>query len=218
MSMRELDMDAILDSLKKVQSRRVLPKEERPSQADAEAAVSTLLKWMGEDIEREGLIDTPKRVAKAYRELFAGYDQDPGEALGRRFEEVGGYDDMVLVKDIDFHSHCEHHLVPIIGKAHVAYLPDGCVLGLSKIARTVEIFARRLQTQENMTAQIAHTIDDALQPRGVAVMIEAEHMCMAMRGIKKQGSSTTTTCFTGAFHDESSEQTNFLNLLRMGKE
>ncbi len=215
--MRELEMDAILESLKKVESRKVLPKSQRPSQQEAEEAVKTLLKWMGEDVAREGLLDTPKRVAKAYRELFSGYDENPHDSLGRTFEEVGGYDDMVLVKDIDFHSHCEHHLVPIIGKAHVAYLPDGRVLGLSKIARTVEIFARRLQTQENMTAQIAHTIDDALQPRGVAVMIEAEHMCMAMRGIKKQGSTTTTTCFTGAFHDGHNEQTNFLNLLRLGR-
>jgi len=218
MSIRELDMDAILDSLKKIESRRILPVSERPDQAEAEDAVRTLLKWMGEDISREGLIDTPRRVVKSYRELFSGYDQDPGEVLGRTFEEVGGYDDMVLVRDISFHSHCEHHLVPILGKAHVAYLPDGCVVGLSKIARTVEIFARRLQTQENMTAQIAHTIHDALKPRGVAVMIEAEHMCMSMRGIKKQGSTTTTTCFTGAFHDQSGEQENFLNLLRMGKE
>ena len=140
------------------------------------------------------------------------------KCLGRTFEEVGGYDDMVLVRDIQFHSHCEHHMVPIIGKAHVAYLPDGCVLGLSKIARTVEIFARRLQTQENMTAQIAHTIDDALRPRGVAVMIEAEHMCMAMRGIRKQGSTTTTSSYTGSFHDNSGEQANFLALLRIGKE
>ena len=166
-------MDAILESLKKVELRKILSKEDRPSRKEAEDAVRTLLKWMGEDIEREGLLDTPTRVAKSYEELFSGYDQNTDDALGRTFEEVGGYDDMVLVRDIHFHSHCEHHMVPIIGKAHVAYLPDGCVLGLSKIARTVEIFARRLQTQENMTAQIAHTIDDSLRPRGVAVMIEA---------------------------------------------
>ncbi len=211
-------MDAILESLKKVESRKLLAKEERPSREEAEAAVSTLLKWIGEDVDREGLKDTPKRVAKAYLELFGGYDLNADEVLGRTFEEVGGYDDMVLVRDIPFHSHCEHHMVPIIGKAHVAYLPDGCVLGLSKIARTVEIFAKRLQTQENMTAQIAHTIDDALQPRGVAVMIEAEHMCMAMRGIKKQGSSTITSAFTGAFHDNPAEQQNFFSMLRLGRE
>ena len=210
-------MDAILKDLKNRSLRKTLKPADRPSQQEAEAAITTLLKWMGEDVEREGLLDTPKRVAKAYGELFSGYDQDPAEALGRTFEEVGGYDDMVLVKDITFHSHCEHHMVPIIGKAHVAYLPDGKVLGLSKIARTVEIFARRLQTQENMTAEIAHTIDDALNPRGVAVMIEAEHMCMAMRGIRKQGSTTTTTCFTGQFRNEPAEQVNFMTLLRMNR-
>ncbi|MGI9353381.1 MAG: GTP cyclohydrolase I FolE [Rhizobiaceae bacterium] len=211
-------MDAILESLKKVETRKILAKEDRPSSTEAEEAVKTLLKWIGEDVTREGLKDTPKRVAKAYLEMFGGYDLDADEVLGRTFEEVGGYDDMVLVRDIAFHSHCEHHMVPIIGKAHVAYLPDGCVLGLSKIARTVEIFAKRLQTQENMTAQIAHTIDDALHPRGVAVMIEAEHMCMAMRGIKKQGSSTITTAFTGGFHDSPAEQQNFFTMVKLGKE
>ena len=211
-------MDAILKSLEKSGGRKFLPKSKRPSQAEAENAVRTLLKWMGEDIEREGLLDTPSRVAKAYGELFSGYDEDPQDVLGRTFEEVGGYDDMVLVKDISFHSHCEHHMVPIIGKAHVAYLPDGKVLGLSKIARTVEIFARRLQTQENMTAQIAHAIDEVLQPRGVAVMIEAEHMCMAMRGIRQQGSTTTTSTFTGAFRDNPEEQVRFFTLARdMGR-
>ena len=211
-------MDAIIKDLKSRGSRKVLPKNERPSRAEAEEAVRTLLKWMGEDVTREGLVDTPSRVAKAYGELFSGYDQKPAEVLGRTFEEVGGYDDMVLVKDIDFHSHCEHHMVPIIGKAHVAYLPDGKVLGLSKIARTVDIFARRLQTQENMTAEIAYAIDEALAPRGVAVMIEAEHMCMAMRGIKKMGSTTTTTCFTGAFRNDPAEQVSFMTLLRMNRE
>lgn len=211
-------MDAIINSLKTGERRRLLDPDERPSQQEAEEAVRTLLRFMGEDIEREGLIDTPSRVAKAYGELFSGYNEDAREALGRTFEEVGGYDDMVLVKDIAFHSHCEHHMVPIIGKAHVAYLPDGKVLGLSKIARTVDIFARRLQTQENLTAQIAYTIDEVLAPRGVAVMIEAEHMCMAMRGIKKQGSTTTTTCFTGQFRDHPSEQVNFMTLLRMSRD
>jgi len=215
---REISMDAILESLKDVETRKILPKGERPSQEEAENAVRVLLKWIGEDVDREGLLDTPKRVAKAYRELFSGYDMDAETTLGRTFEEVGGYDDLVLVRDIPFHSHCEHHMVPIIGKAHVGYLPDGCVLGLSKIARTVDIFARRLQTQENLTAQIANTIDDALQPRGVAVMIEAEHMCMAMRGIKKQGSTTITSAFTGSFHDTPAEQQNFFSMLRVGRE
>lgn len=191
-----------------------LQTNQRPSAAEVEAAVGVLLRWTGDNPEREGLIDTPKRVAKAYREMFSGYEQDPAEELGRTFEEVEGYDDMVLIRDISFHSHCEHHMVPIIGKAHVAYLPDGKVVGLSKIARTVDIFAHRLQTQEAMTAQIAHVIQDVLQPRGVAVLIEAEHMCMAMRGIRKQGSTTLTTTFTGAFRDHPEEQARFMMMLR----
>lgn len=211
-------MDAILKSIKKSGDRQILDSKDRPNQEQAEEAVRTLLKWAGEDVNREGLLDTPARVANSYKELFAGYDQDPEEVLGRTFEEVGGYDDMVLVKDITFHSHCEHHMVPIIGKAHVAYLPDGKVLGLSKIARTVDIFASRLQTQENMTAQIAYTIDDTLKPRGVAIMIEAEHMCMAMRGIKKQGSTTTTTCFTGEFRNDPTQQVNFMTHLRFSRD
>ena len=186
----------------------------RPTRQEAEAAVRTLLLWTGDNPEREGLLDTPARVAKAYRELFSGYGEDPKEVLGRTFEEVAGYEDMVLVKDIPFHSHCEHHMVPIIGKAHVAYLPDGRVLGLSKIARVIEIFARRLQTQESMTAQVAHAIQDALQPRGVAVLVEAEHMCMAMRGIRKQGSTTLTTTFTGEYQEDPHEQMRFMTLIR----
>lgn len=210
-------MDAIAETIRKTDERKILPVEQRPSQKEAEDAVRVLMKWMGEDIEREGLIDTPKRVAKAYKEMFSGYDQDASTVLGRTFEEVGGYDDIVMIRDIQFFSHCEHHIVPIMGKAHVAYLPDGKVLGLSKIARTVDIFAKRLQTQENMTAEIAHTIDEALHPRGVAVMIEAEHMCMAMRGIKKLGSSTMTTAYTGAFKDTIEEQQNFMTMLRLNK-
>ncbi|MBB4195132.1 GTP cyclohydrolase I [Rhizobium aethiopicum] len=187
---------------------------ERPSQQEAEEAVRVLLRWAGDDPTREGLIETPARVAKAYRELFAGYDMAPEDVLGRTFEEVAGYDDMVLVKDIPFYSHCEHHMVPIIGKAHVAYMPDGRVLGLSKIARVVEIYGRRLQTQETMTAQIARAIDDTLNPRGVAVLIEAEHMCMAMRGVQKQGSTTLTTTFTGTFKTEPADQARFMSMVR----
>jgi GTP cyclohydrolase I len=212
--MGEHNMDAIIKKLKPSETRKVLPLSARPSREEAQAAVTTLLKWIGEDVEREGLRDTPARVVKAYGEMFDGYTQDPAKELGRTFEEAGGYDDMVLVKDIPFHSHCEHHMVPIIGKAHVAYLPDDRILGLSKIARVVDIFARRLQIQENITAQIAHTIDQALKPRGVAVLIEAEHMCMAMRGIRKQGSTTVTTCYTGDFQNDPNEQTSFLTLLR----
>lgn len=192
------------------------PAARRPTQAEAEAAVRTLLLWIGENPEREGLLDTPQRVAKAYREMFSGYERDPAEELGRTFEEVAGFDDMVIEKDVTFHSHCEHHMVPIIGKAHVGYLPDGKVVGLSKIARVVDIFAQRLQTQEAMTAQIAAAIQDVLNPRGVAVVIEAEHMCMAMRGIRKQGATTLTTTFTGAFRDNPEEQVRFMTLLRAG--
>jgi GTP cyclohydrolase I len=187
---------------------------DRPSQQEAEDAVRVLLRWAGDDPTREGLLDTPARVAKSYRELFAGYDMDPEDVLGRTFEEVAGYDDMVLVRDIPFYSHCEHHVVPIIGKAHIAYLPNGRVLGLSKIARVVEIFGRRLQTQEAMTAQIATAIDETLRPRGVAIMIEAEHMCMAMRGVQKQGSSTLTTRFTGSYKVDPAEQARFMMLVR----
>jgi GTP cyclohydrolase IA len=187
---------------------------ERPSQKEAEDAVRVLLRWAGDDPTREGLLDTPKRVANAYRELFAGYDMSPEDVLGRTFEEVSGYDDMVLVRDIPFFSHCEHHMVPITGKAHVAYLPNGRVLGLSKIARTVDIFARRLQTQEHLTAQIAAAIDEILKPRGVAVMIEAEHTCMSVRGVAKHGASTFTSRFTGMFRDNPAEQARFLSLVK----
>jgi len=202
-------MDAIVKNFPALSSA-----DGRPSQKEAEDAVRVLLRWAGDDPEREGLLDTPARVAKSYKELFSGYDLAAEDVLGRTFDEVGGYDDIVLVKDIPFFSHCEHHMVPIIGKAHVAYLPNGKVLGLSKIARVVEIYGRRLQTQETMTAQIAKAIDDTLQPRGVAVMIEAEHMCMAMRGVQKQGSTTLTTTFTGAFKSEPSEQARFMTMLR----
>ncbi|MGI9366694.1 MAG: GTP cyclohydrolase I FolE [Rhizobiaceae bacterium] len=206
-------MDQIVDkaSLNKVVDA-LAKGSARPTREEAEAAVRTLLLWSGDNPEREGLLDTPSRVVKAYAELFGGYDEDPAEVLGRTFEEVAGYDDMVVIKDIAFHSHCEHHMVPIIGKAHVGYVPDGRVLGLSKIARVVDIFARRLQTQESMTAQIAHSIQDALDPKGVAVMIEAEHMCMAMRGIRKQGSTTLTTTFTGSYKDDPQQQMHFMKL------
>jgi GTP cyclohydrolase I len=201
-------MDAVV---KKFREEDLSPK---PSKKEAEEAVRTLLRYIGENPDREGLRDTPARVVKSYREMFGGYDESIEEILGRTFEEVHGYDDIVMVRDIPFVSHCEHHMVPIIGKAHVAYLPDGKVLGLSKIARTVDVFARRLQTQESMTSQIAHAIDDTLQPRGVAVLLEAEHMCMAMRGIKKTGSSTITTTFTGNFKTDPREQARFMSILR----
>jgi GTP cyclohydrolase IA len=208
-------MDAVIKNFPRVDDTK-RAEINRPTQAEAEAAVRTLLLWTGDDPDREGLKDTPRRVAKAYREMFKGYGQDPAHELGRTFEEVAGYDDLVLIKDIPFHSHCEHHMVPIIGRAHVAYRPDGRVLGLSKIARVVDIFAHRLQTQEAMTAQIAGVIQDVLNPRGVAVMIEAEHMCMAMRGIRKQGSTTITSTFTGVFRDSPEEQVRFVTMVRDG--
>ncbi|MCV0396779.1 MAG: GTP cyclohydrolase I FolE [Rhizobiaceae bacterium] len=216
-------MDAIVKSLRPFKNdnddasplaRRDESPRERPSQSEVEEAVRTLLRWTGDDPDREGLIDTPRRVAAAYRELFGGYDRDPAEELGRTFEEVAGFDDLVIERDIHFHSHCEHHMVPIIGRAHVGYLPDGKVVGLSKIARVVDIFAHRLQTQEAMTAQIARAIQDGLNPRGVAVVIEAEHMCMAMRGIRKQGSTTLTSTFTGALRNSPEEQVRFMTLLK----
>jgi GTP cyclohydrolase I len=185
----------------------------RPSRDEAEAAVRTLIAWAGDDPTREGLIDTPRRVAKAYRELYAGYEQDAGEILKRTFKDVGGYDDIVLVKDIPFSSHCEHHMVPFVGKAHIAYLPHDGVVGLSKLARLVDVFARRLQTQENLTAQIIDALNESLNPRGAAVMLEAEHMCMSMRGIHAHGVATITHRFTGVFAEDRTEQDRFYALV-----
>ena len=210
-------MDAVVKKLMPRSAYMDKPVTKRPSQEEAEAAVRVLLRWTGDDPEREGLVETPQRVAKAFREMFSGYDMCPAEELGRTFEEVAGYDDLVIVRDIKFHSHCEHHMVPIIGRAHVGSMPDGKVVGLSKIARVVDIFAHRLQTQEAMTAQIAAVIQDVLNPRGVAVMLEAEHMCMAMRGIRKQGSTTLTSTFTGIFRDNPSEQIRFTTMVRAGQ-
>ncbi len=190
---------------------------DRPTREEAEAAVRTLIRWAGDDPQREGLHDTPKRVAKAFREFYSGYQDDPKEVLNKIFAEVEGYDDIVLVRDIPFYSHCEHHLVPFYGMTHIAYYPTKGVVGLSKLARLVEVYARRLQTQESMTAQIAAAMEEALEPRGVAVMIEAEHMCMSMRGVQKAGAMTLTTRFTGAFKDDPAEQVRFLTLVRHGK-
>ena len=185
----------------------------RPSEAEVEAAVRTLIAWAGDNPAREGLLETPQRVARAYRELFAGYGQDPAEILSRTFKEVGGYDDLVLVRDIPFSSHCEHHMVPFIGKAHIAYLPHDGVVGLSKLARLVEAYARRLQTQENLTAQIIDAINENLNPRGAAVMLESEHMCMTMRGVHAHGAMTITHRFTGVFAEERAEQDRFFALV-----
>ena len=186
----------------------------RPTREEAEAAVRTLIAWAGDNPDREGLLDTPRRVVKAYEELFAGYRQDASKHLARVFDDVDGYKDLVLVRDIPFISHCEHHIAPFIGRAHIAYYPRLGVVGLSKLARIVDTFARRLQTQEALSSQIVNAIDGALNTRGVAVMIEAEHTCMSMRGVKKDGVSTVTTQFTGVFRSQPNEQTRFLTLLR----
>jgi GTP cyclohydrolase I len=191
-----------------------LPVVPRPSRDEAEAAVRTLVAYVGDDPTREGLLDTPRRVVKAYDELFAGYRECPAEILDRTFSETGGYDDLVLVRDISFHSHCEHHMMPFFGKAHVAYVPVDQVVGLSKLGRLIEVYAHRLQTQEHLTSQIATAMDEILKPRGVAVMLEAEHMCMSVRGIQKAGASTVTTQFTGMFRDDPAEQVRFLTLVR----
>jgi GTP cyclohydrolase I len=185
----------------------------RPSRTEAEAAVRTLIAWAGDDPDREGLLETPARVADAFEEYFSGYRLDPIDVLSRTFEEAGGYDDLVMLRDIRVESHCEHHLAPFLGVAHVAYLPRGRILGLSKIARVVEIFAKRLQTQETLTAQIAGAIEDALKPRGVAVLIEAEHQCMSMRGVRQPGVKTITTRFTGALETDASYRDRFLQMV-----
>ena len=187
----------------------------RPDRAEAEAAVRTLLAYIGEDPTREGLHETPRRVVTAFDEFYAGYRQDPAEVLTRVFADVHGYDGMVVVRDISFVSHCEHHMVPFTGRAHIAYYPSGeGVVGLSKLARVVEIYAKRLQTQEAMTAQVLRALDLNLRPRGCAVMVEAEHMCMSLRGIRKHGVSTVTTQFTGCFKADPAEQVRFLSAVR----
>jgi GTP cyclohydrolase I len=184
------------------------------SRAQAEAAVETLLAYLGDDPGREGLLDTPARVTRAYAELFSGYGQDPADVLGVTFEEVGGYDEMVLVRDIPFVSHCEHHMAPFFGRAAIAYYPERGVVGLSKLARLVEIYARRLQTQETMTAQILRALDTHLTGNGAAVLVEAEHMCMSMRGVRKPGATTTTLLFSGRFRDDPAAQARFFTLAR----
>ena len=187
---------------------------ERPTREDAEAAVRTLIAWTGDNPDREGLRQTPKRVIRAFEELYSGYGEDPADILGVTFKDVGGYQDMVLVRDIPFYSHCEHHMVPFNGLAHIVYYPVYGVVGLSKLARLVDLYARRLQTQETMTAQISDALERYLGSRGVAVMVEAEHMCMSMRGVQKAGASTMTSRFTGVFRDDAAEREKSLNLVR----
>ena len=206
-----------MDDMVKKKPRKAPLKAARPSRAEAEAAVRTLIAWAGDDPSREGLVDTPRRVAKAYEELFAGYGEDPAIPLGRVFAEVKGFEDIVLVRDIPFTSHCEHHMMPFFGKAHIAYYPRGGVVGLSKLARIVDVFAKRLQTQEALSSQIIDAVEDALHTRGVAIMIEAEHTCMSMRGVKKSGASTVTTQFTGVFQTDREEARRFFDLLRSAR-
>lgn len=187
--------------------------EGRPTRAEAEAAVRTLLRWTGDDPDREGLIDTPARVVRAYEEFFAGYETDPVELLARSFEETDGYDEMVVLRDIRLESHCEHHVVPILGRAHIAYLPAGRVVGISKLARVLEVYAKRLQIQEKLTAQVANCINDVLKPKGVAVVIEAAHQCMTTRGIHKPGVTMVTSRMLGAFRDDASTRREFLAMI-----
>ena len=188
----------------------------RPSREEAEAAVEVLLRWAGDDPSREGLIDTPARVARAYEEFFRGYDEDPAALLARTFEEVEGYQDMVMLRNIEMQSHCEHHMVPISGRAHIAYMPNKRVVGISKLARVMDSFAMRLQTQETMTAQIANCIQDALEPQGVAILVDAQHQCMTTRGVKKPSVSMVTTQFTGVFQQDAALQERFYRHIKLG--
>ena len=193
----------------------LLKKEEnKPSRDEAEDAVRTLIKWTGDDPDREGLIETPKRVVKAFEEYFAGYYQDPKNILEKTFSETSNYQEFVMLKDIDFRSHCEHHLAPIIGKASIAYLPNECVVGISKLARIVDVFTKRLQTQETMTAEIANSIQLHLKPKGVAIYLSAEHHCMSSRGVKKAHVDMVTTHFTGSFKDDKALQERFFSSLK----
>lgn len=187
----------------------------RPSQKEAEAAVKTLIAWAGDNPDREGLLDTPKRVVEAYREFFSGYDSDPIKILSKTFEEVEQYDDIVLLKNMRLESHCEHHMVPFIGKAHIAYIPNKKVVGISKIARLLDIFSKRLQTQETMTSQIADVMDEVLKPKGVAILIDAEHQCMTTRGIHKFGTTTITKKMTGLFKSDIEMEKRFLAMISL---
>lgn len=191
----------------------VAAKAARPSREEAEAAVKTLLNYAGDDVTREGLVDTPARVVRSYDEFFSGYDDDAVEYLQRTFEETDGYDEMVVLRDIRVESHCEHHMLPIIGRAHVGYLPNKRVVGISKLARVVDVYAKRLQVQEKMTAQIATCIDSVLRPKGVAVVIDAAHQCMTMRGVHKPGVSMVTSHMVGAFRDDATTRREFLNII-----
>ena len=199
--------------MKKVSQKKVTTIRNKPSRKQAEEAVKTLIKWAGDNPEREGLIETPKRVVNSYKEFFSGYDSKPEQILSKTFDEVEGYDEMVIVRDITIESHCEHHMVPFIGIAHIGYIPDKRIVGISKLARIADVFAKRLQTQEIMTAQIADTINEVLKPKGVAVVIDAQHQCMTTRGTHKTESSTITSRMLGLFRTNSNTRSEFMNLI-----
>ena len=189
----------------------------KPTKEEAKEAVKTLIKWAGDDPTREGLLETPNRVAKSYQDFFSGYNEDPREILSKKFREVEGYDEMIVLKDIRLESHCEHHMVPFIGKAHVGYLPNNKIVGLSKLARVVELFSKRLQIQEKLTAQIANTIDEILKPKGVGVIIEASHLCIATRGVRKETSRMVTSRMLGLFRDNSDTRREFMDIIGYSK-
>ena len=196
----------------------IIKQKNKISDKEAEEAFKTILAWMGEDPNREGLLETPKRVVKAFKEYFKGYNEDPNQILDKTFGDVDGYDDMVIQKNISVQSHCEHHMAPIIGKAHVAYIPKDRVVGLSKLARVVEVFSKRLQTQERLTMQIANTLMQSLDAKGVAVTIDSTHQCMTMRGIKKEQATTVTNYYLGQFKDDLSYQNRYLRFISISKE
>ena len=208
-----MDMKVDPNNVHKINEKK---ETNRPSKEEAMKAVKTLISWAGDNPSREGLIDTPKRVVEAYEEFFSGYNEDPYKVLDKTFSDVEGYDDIVFLRDINIETHCEHHIVPILGVAHVAYLPNEKVVGLSKLARVVEVYCRRLQTQETLTMQILHTINEVLQPRGVAVMIDAKHQCMTTRGIYKPNVSTVTTKFLGLFKEDTELRQRFVRLTQQG--
>ena len=189
----------------------------KPTKEEAKEAVKTLIKWAGDDPTREGLLETPNSVARSYQDFFSGYDEDPREILSKKFREVEGYDEMIVLKDIRLESHCEHHMVPFIGKAHVGYLPKNKIVGLSKLARVVELFSKRLQIQEKLTAQIANTIDEILKPKGVGVIIEASHLCIATRGVRKETSRMVTSRMLGLFRDNSDTRREFMDIIGYSK-
>jgi GTP cyclohydrolase I len=205
-----------LTSISTIQAASHAASDRRPSRAEAEEAVRTLIRWTGDDPDREGLRATPDRVVRSYEEFFAGYGEDPEEILARTFEEIEGYDDMVVLRGIRFESYCEHHMVPIIGIAHIGYLPRHRVVGISKLARVLEVFSKRLQIQEKMTAQIATTIDRVLKPQGVAVVIEGEHQCMTTRGVHRPGVNMVTSHMIGVFRDNEATRKEFLSIIARG--